>query len=496
MLSTLAQAQQPALPHVPLDFWPIAPELVLVGMGLLLMLGDALRPGYNHASHASGSLAALAGAAAFSVYLWSYDGAATVLGGMVANDRFAVFFRLVILGAAAIAVLLSYHYLERAGESRGEYYPLLLFATAGMTLITAAADLIMVFLALEILSLSLYLMTGFSFRRLASAEASMKYFLLGAFSSAFFLYGVALAYGATGTTNLNQIAGALGGEAGTALALGAAGLLAVGFSFKIAAVPFHMWTPDAYQGAPTCVTAFMAAGTKVAAFAAFFRVFDVALSPLVWDWKPFIWALAAVTMVVGSILAIAQADIKRMLAYSSIGHAGFILVGLTAANRQGIEGGMFYLAVYAVMVLAGFGVVMLVSGRGEGATDLNAYAGLGRTNPFAAAVMTVAMLSLAGLPGTGGFIAKVSVFGAAMQDGHWALVLIAVVTSVVAAFYYLRVIVLMYMREPAVDIGAPAIDRGPLGTIAVGIPAALVVVFGFFPSILFDALRSASVIRF
>jgi NADH-quinone oxidoreductase subunit N len=498
MLGILAQAPPTTIPHVPLDFWPLAPELVLIGMGLVLMLADALRPHYDHAQQATASLAALAGAAAVSVYLWSYDGPATVLGGMVANDRFAVFFRLVIIGAAAIAVLMSYHYLERTREARGEYYPLLLFATAGMTLITAATDLIMVFLALEILSLSLYLLTGFSFRRLASAEASMKYFLLGAFSSAFFLYGVAMAYGATGTTNLNRIAHVLGGRADTtALALAAAGLLAVGFSFKIAAVPFHMWTPDAYQGAPTCVTAFMSAGTKVAAFAAFFRVFDVALSPLVWDWRPFIWVLAAVTMIVGSVLAIAQADIKRMLAYSSIAHAGFILVGLTAANRQGIEGAMYYLAVYAAMVLAGFGVVMLVSGRGERATNLDSYAGLARTNPFAAAVMAVSMLALAGLPPTGGFIAKVSVFSAAVQDGHWPLVLIGVVTSVIAAFYYLRVIVLMYMREgPAEVESSGSEDRAPVGRIAVALPAVLVLLFGIFPSLLFTALRSASVIRF
>jgi NADH-quinone oxidoreductase subunit N len=324
----------------------------------------------------------------------------------------------------------------------------------------------------------------------------MKYFVLGAFSSAFFLYGVALAYGATGTTSLAGIAHALGGHETTAIALGAAGLLAVGFGFKVAAVPFHMWTPDAYQGAPTCVTAFMSAGTKVAAFGAFFRVFEVALSPLVWDWKPFVWALAAVTMVVGSILAIAQSDIKRLLAYSSIAHAGFILVGLAAANQQGIEGAMFYLAVYAAMVLAGFGVVMLVSGRGERATGLDSYAGLARTNPFAAAVMALVMLGLAGIPPTGGFIAKASVFGAAMQAGHWPLVLIAVVASVVAAYYYLRVLVLMYMREPEAGVEPAEASVAPIGRLAVILPATAVLLFGVFPSLLFGALHSASVIRF
>src|SRR3989475_2369165 len=372
MLSVLAQIPLPtAQPSGrSLEFWPIAPELVLVGAAIVLMLVDALRPTRSQVPAVVISLAGIAAAAGTGVYLWSWVGKpnhpAAVLAGSVAADRFSVFLRLVLLGIAFLGVLLSFDYLRNADDYRGEYYPLLLFATAGMTLFVAADDLIVVFLALEILSLSLYLLTGISFRRLASAEASMKYFLLGAFSSAFFLYGVALAYGATGTTNLSRIAHALSGEVGpAALALGGAGLLAVGFGFKVAAVPFHMWTPDAYQGAPTCVTAFMSAGTKVAAFAAFLRVFDVAFSPLIWDWKPFVWVLAAVTMVVGSVLAIAQTDVKRMLAYSSIAHAGFILVGVTAAGQAGIRASMFYLAAYATMILGAFAVVMLVSVRGE-----------------------------------------------------------------------------------------------------------------------------------
>jgi NADH-quinone oxidoreductase subunit N len=500
VIGLLAQGASNAapIPHGPLIFWPVAPELVLVGMALLILLWEALNPGVHQLALALAALAGVFGAAAAALYLWSYQGPATVLGGMVALDRYTVFFRLVILASSAIAILLSYHYLDRAGEAKAEYYPLILLATAGMTLITAAADLILVFLALEILSLALYLLTGFSFRRLASAEASMKYFLLGAFSSAFFLYGIAMAYGATGTTSLSGIAHFLSGDTGsTALALAAAGLLAVGFGFKVAAVPFHMWTPDAYQGAPTCVTAFMSAGTKVAAFAAFFRVFEVALQPLVWDWRPFVYLLSAVTMVVGSVLAIAQNDIKRMLAYSSIAHAGFILVGLTAANPQGMQAAMFYLASYAAMVLVGFGVVMLVSVRGEGRTTLEAYTGLARRSPFLAAMMAIAMLSLAGIPPTAGFIAKVAVFTAALQAGHWPLVLIGVVTSVVAAFYYLRIIVLMYMREPAPQPeGALALERAPMGRVAVAVPSAVLILFGVFPGLLFDVLKSASVIRF
>jgi NADH-quinone oxidoreductase subunit N len=492
----LAQVADPGAGHGPILIRPILPELILVGVGIFVLLYDALYPQRHHASMALLSLAGVAAAAAASLALWRWHGAATVLGGMVAADRFAVFFRLVLLSVAGLAVLLSYHYLERADEARGEYYALLLFATAGMTLIASAADLIVVFLALEILSLSLYLLTGFSFRRLASVEASMKYFLLGAFSSAFFLYGIALTYGAAGTTNLNVIAGRLSGQIGPlALALGGAGLLAAGFGFKVAAVPFHMWTPDAYQGAPTSVTAFMSAGTKVAAFAAFVRVFNVAFNPLIWDWRPFVWALAAVTIVVGSVLAIAQTNIKRLLAYSSIAHAGFILVGVTAATQQGIEGVMFYLAVYAAMILGSFGVVMIVSMRGEAHLSLSSYAGLARRDPFAAAVLSVFMLSLAGIPPAAGFIAKVSVFSAAVRAGYWPLVLIAVVGSVVAAFYYIRVIVLMYMQEPE-PREAGELERSPMVRVAVAVPAVLTLLFGIVPGLLFDVVKTASVIKF
>ncbi len=495
MSGLLAQA---STGHPPLNFGPVAPELILVGTALVVMLIDALSPSEDQRPLALLSLAGVAAAAATSILFWSWSGPATVLGGMVAADRFAVFFRLVLLSVSAIGILLAYHYLDRAGEARGEYYALLLFATAGMTLITAAADLILVFLALEVLSLALYLMTGFSFRRLASAEASMKYFLLGAFSSAFFLYGIALAYGATGTTSLSGIAGKLSGQVGpVALALGAAGLLGVGFAFKVSAVPFHMWTPDAYQGAPTAVTAFMSAGTKVAAFGAFLRVFDVAFSPLSWDWTPFVYVLAAISIVVGSVLAIAQTNVKRMLAYSSIAHAGFILVGVTAATQQGIQAAMFYLAAYAAMILGGFGVVMLVSVRGEANLSLTSYTGLARRQPLLAAALAVFLLSLAGIPPTSGFIAKVSVFSAAVQAGHWPLVLLAVLSSVVAAFFYIRVIVLMYMQDHVTEadevVGS---DPAPVGRVAVALPAAVTLLFGVFPGILFGVLKSASVIRF
>jgi NADH-quinone oxidoreductase subunit N len=351
----------------------------------------------------------------------------------------------------------------------------------------------MVFLALEILSLSLYVLTGFSFR-LASSEGAMKYFLLGAFSSAFFLYGIALAYGAAHTTNLGGIARAFEGRIGPIpLALAAVALLAVGFGFKVAAVPFHMWAPDAYQGAPTAVTAYMAAATKVAAFAALIRVFDTAFQPLAWDWTPFVYVLSAVTMVVGAVLAIAQSDIKRMLAYSSVAHAGFILTAITAANQDGISAALFYLMAYAVMILGAFGVVMLVSERGEERTSLASYAGLARRRPLLAALLTVFLLSLAGLPPTAGFLAKVFVFRVAVDAGHWSLVLIAVLASVIAAFFYLRVIVLMYMQEPAEEAAFEPVPR--LSMLAVATPALLTLVFGVFPNLVYGFLKTASVLR-
>jgi NADH-quinone oxidoreductase subunit N len=480
-------------PKAQLTFHPIGPELFLTGAALLILLVGALQPELDQRVSALLSLAGLAGAAAYCVWLWTWDGPGTVLGNMVAVDRFAVFIRLILIAVAAVAVLLSYHYLDRADEAKGEYYALLLFATAGMTLIASASDLILVFLALEILSLSLYLMTGFSFRRLASAEASMKYFLLGAFSSAFFLYGIALAYGAAGTTNLAAIGQKLAAQTSLGLALAAAGLMAVGFAFKVAAVPFHMWTPDAYQGAPTSVTAFMSAGTKVAAFAAFLRVFNVAFHPIVRDWRPFVWVIAAVTMVVGSTLAIAQTNVKRMLAYSSIAHAGFILVGVAAGTPKGIEAAMFYLAAYATMIVGAFGVVMLVSVRGERHLSLASYAGLARRSPVLAAVFALLLLSLAGIPPTAGFIAKVAVFSAAIQAGYWPLVLIAVIASVIAAFFYIRMIVLMYMQEPA---EAERIERAPVANFAVAVSAVLTLLFGVLPGILFGLLKTASVVRF
>lgn len=474
-----------------IELAPIAPELLLVGAGVLVLLLGVLARRPDPAALLAISLAGVAGAAAASVMLWGWDGGLTALAGAVAVDRFAVVVRLLLLGVAALALPLGRHSLARDGELRPEFFALVLFATSGMTLLAASTDLVTTFVALEVLSLSVYVLTGSS-RRLASIEGAMKYFLLGAFSSAFFLYGVAMAYGATGSTSLAQVASALAGRTeAPALALVAMALLAVGFAFKVSAAPFHMWTPDAYQGAPTAVTAFMSAGTKIAAFAAFLRVFDVALQPLGWDWAPVIRGLAAVSVLVGSILAIAQTDIKRMLAYSSVAHAGFVLTGMSAPGAPGIDAALFYLLAYALMIVGAFGVVLLVS-HGERGTSLEDYAGLYRRSPFLAGLLGLFLLSLAGFPPTAGFIAKVGVFRAAVQAGHWELALLGVLASVAAAFFYLRVMVLMYMREPVED---REVDPALAPRLVLVLPAVGTLLLGVLPGLVTDVLGKAAVIR-
>ena len=484
--------------HPPLDFGPVLPELILAGVGLFLLLLDAIAKRISQVWLAGIALAGIVAAGAASVWLWNwtpkpFQRSSSVLGEMVAADRFSVVARIVLLVVAALGIVFGDHYFRRTGEDRGEFYALILLCTSGMTLIASANNLIVVFLALEILSLSLYVLTGFSFR-ITAIEGAMKYFLLGAFSSAFFLYGIAMAYGAADTVSITGIARALSAQVGDqSLALIAAGLLAVGFAFKVAAVPFHTWAPDAYQGAPTPVTAYMSAATKVAAFAALLRVFNVAFAPIQWDWTPFIWVLAAVSMVVGSVIALSQTDIKRMLAYSSVAQAGFILTGVTAAGQKGIAAAMFYLIAYAAMIVGAFGIVMLVSVRGEERTSISSYAGLARTHPVLAGALTLFLASLAGIPPTAGFIAKVSVFGAAVGAGHWPLVLIAVLASVVAAFFYLRVIVIMYTQEPAADAPRIVSPAGP--AIGIAVVGAATLVLGVFPGIAFHFLEQASVLQ-
>ena len=379
-----------------------------------------------------------------------------------------------------------------AGRAQTEIFPLLLFAVAGMMLFPAANDLLMLFVALEVLSLPLYLMCGLARRRrLLSQEAAVKYFLLGAFSSAFFLYGLALLYGYAGTVSLSGIREATQtGQHGDTLLFLGLGLLAVGLLFKIGAVPFHSWVPDVYQGAPTPVTALMAAATKVAAFGALLRVFYVSFDGLGWDWRPVAWGVAILTMSVGSLLAVTQTDVKRMLAYSSVAHAGFILVGVIALNRDGLSGSLFYLLAYGLTTVGAFGTLTLVRDPDGEATHLSRWAGLGRRSPLIAGVFALFLLALAGIPLTSGFIGKFAVFSAAVSGGATPLVVVGAVASAMAAFFYVRVIVMMFFAEPLPD-GPVVVSPGMATAAALAVSAAVTIVLGVFPQPVLDLANHA-----
>jgi NADH-quinone oxidoreductase subunit N len=466
----------------------IAPELTLVGGAMLTLLIDAFRPRVRRDFLAFLTLATVGLAAWFTFDL--HDKRTVAMQGTFAVDGVALFAKLILLSTCAMAVLISYHYLSRRRIHRGEYYPLLLFSTAGMTLLAAANDLLLVFLALEILSLALYVLAGFARRDDASQESAMKYFLLGAFSSAFLLYGIAIMYGATNTTSISGIS-RVATSSDARLMFTAMALLAVGFCFKVAAVPFHMWTPDVYQGAPTSVTGFMAAGTKAAGFAALLRVFLVALGPLQWDWRPVLWIVAVLTMVVGSVVAITQTDIKRLLAYSSIAHAGYVLVAVVAASREGTAAALFYLLVYAFMTLGAFAMIIASAPGGRERLSLGDWTGIGQRHPVFAGAMTLFLLSLAGIPPTAGFMAKFFVFSAAVQSGETGLVVVGVISSAIAAFFYLRVIVAMWLQDPEPD----AMPLGPTPALVAGlaIAAAVTVAIGVWPQGLIELARNAGI---
>jgi NADH-quinone oxidoreductase subunit N len=497
----LAQAVEP-IPVPRVDWRAIAPELALAGAGVVLLMVVAFRPGARRGLLAGLTLAGLAVAAGLTA--WNWDLARVAFEGAVSLDGITRYARLVLLAVGALATLMAAQgrasdpETEEPGEEEAppEVFPLLLFALTGMVLLAAASDLLVVFIALEILSLSLYVMAGAT-RRMAAQEAAMKYFLLGAFSSAFLLYGIALCYGATGTTNLLGIARASVDptDDGTLLLAGI-GLLAVGFLFKVAAVPFHMWTPDVYQGAPTPVTAFMAAGTKAAGFAVFLRVFAGALGGMVVSWRPVIATVAVVTMLVGAALAVVQTDLKRMLAYSSVAHAGYLLVGLAAAATvpAGISASMFYLLAYAFMVMGAFMVVQFGSRLGGGSPEerasLDDYRGFARRHPWAGALLALFMLALTGIPPLSGFWAKYYVFLAGIEAGLTWLVVVAVVSSVISAFFYLRVLVVAYLQEPAAEAEPPA-GRAPALGLALGLAGVLTVAIGLAPEVLVSAARTA-----
>ncbi|MDV6280601.1 NADH-quinone oxidoreductase subunit NuoN [Rhodococcus jostii] len=534
--SELVLAQSTTLRAPDIEYGQLAPMLIVFGVAVAGVLVEAFLP--RRGRYSSHLVLALGGlTAAFVAVVMLAGTRDSAVGGAVAVDGPTLFLQGTILLISIPAILLIAERSVDSGvrvataevtaasgaEPEGgtdaftpqafavpgsvaereatknapghtEVFPLTLFAVGGMLLFPASNDLLTMFVALEVLSLPLYLLCGLARRRrLLSQEAALKYFLLGAFSSAFFLFGVALLYGYAGTVELPRIADALArGTDDKTLALIGTALLSVGLLFKIGAVPFHSWIPDVYQGAPTPITAFMAAATKVAAVGAILRIFYVALPDLRADWRPVMWGVAILTMVVGAVMAVTQNDVKRMLAYSSVAHAGFILTGLIAANRAGLSSTMFYLLAYGFSTLGAFAVVTLVrDSRGE-ATDLSRWAGLGRRSPLVGGVFALFLLAFAGIPLTSGFVSKFAVFQAAIEGGAVPLVLVGVVSSAIAAFFYVRVIVLMFFSEPQSD--APTIVVPSMFTAAaIAVGVVVTVVLGILPQGALDLADQAAV---
>jgi proton-translocating NADH-quinone oxidoreductase chain N len=519
--TVLASAPTIAVPHVQWSL--LSPMLLVFAAAVVGVLIEAFAPrDLRRPMHIALSLGSLAGAfvltvvlaATSSIFNGGRPGAVTAVGA-VGVDRPTLFIQGTILVLAFVSVLLiaeSSHEVsaftpqaaavpgsaeERegllAGLSHTEVYPLTLFAVGGMLLFPAANDLLTMFVALEVLSLPLYLLCGLARRRrLLSQEAAMKYFLLGAFSSAFFLFGIAMLYGYAGSVQLAAIAAAAQTDTASATLLytGIA-LVGIGLLFKIGAVPFQAWKPDVYQGAPTPITALMASCTLVAAFGALLRVFYVAFGQLTWTWRPAMWAVAIVTMLVGSIIAITQTDMKRLLAYSSIAQAGYILTGVVAANSAGLSGSMFYLAAYGFATIGAFAIVTLVRDRGGEAAHMSSWAGLGKRSPLLAGVFALFLIAFAGIPLTSGFTSKFAVFSAAIAGGALPLVVIGVISSAILAFPYVRVIVLMFFSEPAPE--GPVVVRPSAYTgLAVAIGAAATIVLGIIPQPLLNLANHAA----
>jgi len=474
------------------NYVAIIPIVSVMLTATAAMLAEAFRqPGERMPLFGLG-LIGLVGAAISSIMLWDTDARSF---GVVRADNFTLFINLILCVVGILTMLFSTEVVEREGLPPGEFYALTLFGLSGMMLMAAATDLLVIFLALEVLSLSVYVLTGLRRSSATGAEAAFKYFLLGAFSSAFFLYGIAFAFALSGSTRLDQLGLVLsqqGGGAPPTVALLAVGLLAVGFAFKVSAVPFHMWTPDAYEGAPTIVTAFMSTGVKAAAFAAFLRVFLSALEPMKGEWIPVLSVIAAATMILGTVVGVVQTNIKRMLAYSSIAHAGYLLLGIISTSATGKAAVLFYLLAYAVTNLGALGIVALLGTPQHEHDELRDFAGLWQSRPALAGVMTIFLLSLGGFPPTAGFIGKWYIFAGAVERGHYALAIIGVLTSVVSVFFYLRIIVMMYMTEGS----ETARPRVPIAAVAgLGLAMLAVLYLGVLPTKIIDlALDSISTI--
>jgi NADH-quinone oxidoreductase subunit N len=466
------------------------PILIVVLSAIAALLAEAIRHPGERMYIAGFGLIGLVGAAVASCFLWDTD---AISFGVVRADNFALFINIILCIVGIMTMVFSHDVVEREGLPAGEYYALTLFAISGMMLMAAATDLLVIFLALEVLSLAVYVLTGLRRSSALGAEAAFKYFLLGAFSSAFFLYGIAFAFTIAQSTRLDQVASAIASGPNTTLAMLAVGLLAVGFCFKVSAVPFHMWTPDAYEGAPTIVTAFMSTGVKAAAFASFARVFLSAFEPMQGQWIPVLSVIAVATMVTGAVLGVLQNNIKRMLAYSSIAHAGYLLLGLIAANSAGKAAVLFYLLTYAVANLGALGIVALLGTANHPHDQLRDFGGLWKSRPALAGLMTVFLLSLGGFPPTAGFIGKWYIFSAAVQEGHYWLAIIGVLSSVVSVFFYLRIVVMMYMTEEGAIPERPRVSAPAMAVLGFALLATFYL--GVLPTRVIDyALQSIQTI--
>lgn len=469
----------------------ILPSLVLSCFGMALLLVNVFLPRGKSAIASWISVAALVITGFVSLGAWNHPEYG--FAGHVALDNFATFFNIIFLLAAGLSILMSDDYLKRENFAVGEYYSLILFTTAGAMWMASGTDMMTIFLGLEVLSISLYVLAGFLRGRTDSNEAGLKYFLLGAFSTGFLLYGIALIYGVTGTTNVADIGLYLSAhpdELSSTMTIAGMLLLSTGFLFKIAAAPFHMWTPDVYQGAPTPITAFMSAGPKAAAFAAFLRILLLGLGGLESEWTSLLWVLAVLTMTVGNVVAIYQTNIKRMLAYSSISHAGYALVGIVAANEIGRSGILFYMLAYTFMNLGAFAVLVMAGKKGEENLTLDGFAGFGYKRPLLGVAMTIFLFSLMGIPPMAGFAGKFFIFAGAIKAGYIWLAVIAMLNSAVSLYYYLRVMVYMYFKSPVEEYEWVTMNVGAVISIIIALIGVLYL--GILPSGIMELAKSAT----
>jgi NADH-quinone oxidoreductase subunit N len=482
-----------------IDWGAAAPLMVLVGGALVLMLAASfVRNRRTTVPYTVVTCLVALGAVVAAIPLWrevtdADRGPFSTMAGAVGVDGFSVFMIVVIALAVVLAAMFVDGYLRREGLESVEPYVLLLLSASGGVIMAQANDLIVLFLGLEILSIAVYVLAASHRKRVTSQEAGIKYFVLGAFSSAFFLYGIAMIYGGVGTTNLVDILSTFSANAlaEDGLVLAGLALMLVGLGFKVAAVPFHFWTPDVYQGSPSPMVAWMASGVKVAGFAGLIRVFVLAFESYRVDWQPMIYAVAVATLLVGAVLAVVQTDVKRMMAYSSINHAGWVLVGVQAATDEGVQAALFYLATYTFLIAGTFGIITLVGRRGDAHHSLDDYRGLGRTRPLLALAMTVFLFAQAGVPLTSGFFAKFYVINAAVEAGSTWLAVIAMISSVISAFLYLRITVSLYMSDPDEADAALRLNVPVAAGIALAVCLAVTLVVGVWPNGVADLARDA-----